>query len=53
MLGRVWVVGGSNFLLYLMVNLYSILNQDAMDELNGRAYDGRDLRIRLDEGRPR
>ena len=27
--------------------------QDAMDELNGRAYDGRDLRIRLDEGRPR
>ena len=24
-----------------------------MDELNGRAYDGRDLRIRLDEGRPR
>merc|ERR1712115_399022 len=27
--------------------------EDAMDELNGRAYDGRDLRIRLDEGRPR
>ena len=27
--------------------------QDAMDELNGRSYDGRDLRIRMDEGRPR
>ena len=24
-----------------------------MDELNGRSYDGRDLRIRMDEGRPR
>merc|ERR1719320_947797 len=27
--------------------------EDAMDELNGRSYDGRDLRIRMDEGRPR
>ena len=27
--------------------------QDALDELNGRSYDGRDLRIRMDEGRPR
>ena len=32
---------------------HSHCTQDAMDELNGRSYDGRDLRIRMDEGRPR
>merc|ERR1712012_255735 len=26
--------------------------QDALDELNGRTYDGRELRIKIDEGRP-
>jgi len=26
--------------------------EDAMDSLNGRTYDGRDLRISVDEGRP-
>ena len=26
--------------------------QDAMDALNGRSYDGRDLRITVDAGRP-
>ena len=28
-------------------------DQDAMDELNGRTYDGRELRIKIDEGRPK
>merc|ERR1719431_1736577 len=27
--------------------------EDAMDELNGRQFDGRDLRVSIDEGRPR
>merc|ERR1719337_561234 len=26
--------------------------EDAVDELNGRQYDGRELRIKIDEGRP-
>merc|ERR1712226_1424089 len=26
--------------------------EDALDELNGRTYDGRELRIKIDEGRP-
>ena len=26
--------------------------EDAMDALNGRQYDGRDLRITVDAGRP-
>ena len=26
--------------------------EDAMDALNGRTYDGRDLRITVDAGRP-
>merc|ERR1719215_1851240 len=26
--------------------------EDALDELNGRQYDGRELRIKIDEGRP-
>ena len=32
---------------------FDLFAQDALDELNGRSYDGRDLRIRMDEGRPR
>ncbi len=27
--------------------------KDALDELNGRQYDGRELRIKIDEGRPK
>ena len=30
----------------------SIVLQDALDALNGRTYDGRDLRITIDAGRP-
>ncbi len=26
--------------------------QDALDALNGRTFDGRDMRISIDEGRP-
>ena len=29
------------------------LIKDALDELNGRQYDGRELRIKIDEGRPK
>ena len=28
-------------------------SQDAMEDLNGRTFEGRDLRISIDEGRPR
>ena len=30
----------------------TVVLQDAMEELNGRSYDGRDLRISMDAGRP-
>ena len=32
---------------------YFFLIKDALDELNGRTYDGRELRIKIDEGRPK
>ena len=33
-------------------NLIIIFLQDALDALNGRTFDGRDMRISIDEGRP-
>ena len=33
-------------------NLIILFLQDALDALNGRTFDGRDMRISIDEGRP-
>ena len=48
MVAALWFVATCSVLHLLM--LFSI--QDAMDALNGRTYDGRDLRITIDAGRP-
>ena len=43
--------GQDNFAGFLNIIKHS--EQDALDELNGRTYDGRELRIKIDEGRPK
>ena len=40
-------------LSFMVVKSLIFSDQDAMDELNGRTYDGRELRIKIDEGRPK
>jgi len=39
-------------LVFDTVSVLTEAEQDALDELNGRTYDGRELRIKIDEGRP-
>ena len=41
----------SNILLYIRFHDKHDA-EDAMEALNGRAYDGRDLKISMDAGRP-
>jgi hypothetical protein len=40
------------FVINSLIFCFCVSTQDAMDALNGRSYDGRDLRITVDAGRP-
>ena len=47
------ILSPKNILLLNYITLIFFLIKDALDELNGRTYDGRELRIKIDEGRPK